>query len=152
MIENEQQYQITKNAIERFEAVLAQSVPETTDTHPLLQKAMRDGVASEIEVLKAQVAEYERLRAGGYVVIELDSLLDIPELLIRARAAVDMSGQVLADLLGVDAEQIAIFERTSYATASLAQVQAAAEALGVSIHERVLFPFALASAEAARPD
>ena len=53
------QYRVTQNAIKRFEEALCRADDQGPDLHPLLQQAMREGIESELEILRAQVAEYE---------------------------------------------------------------------------------------------
>lgn len=60
MIKNERQYRITKAEVERFEGALrrfdATEIP--AGVHPLLRKAERDGMASQLDDLKDQLREY----------------------------------------------------------------------------------------------
>ena len=79
MIANERQYRITKAAAERFEEALAKSRQPRTDLDPRLQQAMREGIESQLEELREQLAEYEALRTGRVTVLELHSLKELPE-------------------------------------------------------------------------
>jgi len=49
------------------------------DLHPRARQAFRDQYDSQIEELRAQLAEYEALRRGEVGVLELDSLSELPE-------------------------------------------------------------------------
>jgi transcriptional regulator with XRE-family HTH domain len=73
-------------------------------------------------------------------VLELDSLDQLPEALIRARIAAGLSQKELAGRLGLKEQQIQRYEARRYAGASLDRVQAVADALGMQIHERVVLP------------
>lgn len=153
MIAGEREYQVTRARLAEFEAALMQIDGDPTERHPLYQQALRSGIEGEIAVMQTRLREYELLRSGGYTLIEFDSLPDLAELLVQARKSSGVSRQALAAHVGVDEQQIADFEATNYGGASLAQVQAAADALGLMIHERVLYPFAAAAMEpVARPD
>jgi hypothetical protein len=58
MIENEQQYQITKACVQKFTQTLARldaHPEENAALNPLLQKAERDGLQSQIETLQQEV-------------------------------------------------------------------------------------------------
>jgi ribosome-binding protein aMBF1 (putative translation factor) len=140
MITNERQYRITKAEAERFEQALAHGTEEDAHLHPRLRQAMREGLESQLTDLLEQLAEYEALRGGQITVLELTSLLDLPDALIRARTAAGLTQKELAARLGLKEQQIQRYEATRYAGASLERMQAVVEALGVTIHERVILP------------
>jgi len=67
MIENNQQYRITKDWVRRFTETLDRldtHPEESARLHPLLQKAERDGLMSQIETLERGVRVYEALQTG----------------------------------------------------------------------------------------
>ena len=144
MITTERQYRITKAAAERFELALAHE-EQGAHLDPRLRQAMREGIESELEILREQLAEYEALRSGRIAVLELDSLTALPDALIRARIAGGLTQKELATRLGLKEQQIQRYEATRYAGVSLERIQAVAEALGVKIHERVILPSASGS-------
>ena len=68
MISNEKQYKITQEkadgfvrAIEEFDVASG----ERTDVHPRLLKAEREAMESQLEDLRREIAEYERLRSSA---------------------------------------------------------------------------------------
>ena len=66
MIKNERQYRITKAQATRLYhalAELAQSSNGNENIHPLLLKAEQEGVRSQLADLRAELKEYEDLRA-----------------------------------------------------------------------------------------
>ena len=142
MITNQRQYRITRRWIKNFEAALA--LAEEPQTYaaldPLLQKAMRESVASQLDDLREQAAHYDALQSGQVKVLELNSLVEIPGALIRARTAAGLTQKELARRLGLKEQQIQRYEATRYAGVSLERLQAVADALGVTIHERVTLP------------
>lgn len=140
MIANERQYRITKAAVERFERALGQGHEQPSDLDPRLEQAMRQGIESQIEELQEQLAEYEALRNGRITVLELGSLKELPEALIRARIASGLSQKELAERLGMKEQQFQRWEATRYAGVSLDRIQAVAEALGAKIREEVILP------------
>ncbi len=145
MIANERQYRITKAEAERFTQALARSAEQSIHLHPRLRQAMQEGLESQLAELHEQLIEYEALRSGRITVLELTSLMEIPDALIRARTAAGVTQKELAARLGLKEQQIQRYEATHYAGVSLARVQAVAEALGVAIHERVTLPVAHAN-------
>ena len=140
MITNERQYRITSAAARRFEQALTQVENRQAERHPLLQRPMRESIASELQVLRKQLAEYEALRSGRVTVLELDSLEQLPEALIRALIATGLTQKALAERLGLKEQQVQRYEATLYAGVSLKRIQAVAEALGLRIEERVTLP------------
>src|SRR6266508_885505 len=59
MISNERQYRITKNQAERFEQALAQL--EQSDRPERMRRIMRDGMESQLQELREELAEYDAL-------------------------------------------------------------------------------------------
>jgi ribosome-binding protein aMBF1 (putative translation factor) len=142
VITNERQYRISQGWLERFEQARASVEERGNEIHPRARQALRDQYDSQIEELRAQLAEYEALRRGDVGILELDSLSELPEALIRARAAVGISQAALAKRLGLKKQQVQRYEATRYAGVSLERLQAVADALGVTIHEQVVLPTA----------
>ena len=140
MISNERQYRITSAEAERFEGALAVASEESAHLHPILRKAIRDGLESQLQDLREQLAEYEALRSGRIDKVEFDSLDALPALLIRARIAAGLTQWALAERLGLKPQQIQRYEASAYKGANLERIQAVATALGVRIHEEVLLP------------
>ena len=137
MITNERQYRITKAEATRFEEALAQPEKETK-VHPRVRQAMREGIESQLQELREEIAEYEALRSGKTTVWELDSLKDLPDALIRARIASGLTQHELAARLGLKEQQIQRYEATRYAGVSLDRIDEVASALGLKITESVL--------------
>lgn len=139
MIKNEREYRITKAQTAKFEQALSQlsAQEEGAGLHPLVQKAQRDAVQSQLEELKEDLEEYETLRSGGCSVLSLDSLEEIPKALIRARIAAGLTQRELAGRLGLKEQQIQRYEATEYASADLARLNEVARALGVQMREDV---------------
>lgn len=142
MITNERQYRITRNWLERFEQARAGVEEQEANLQPRARQALRDQYDSQIEELRAQLAEYEALRRGQVAVLELSSLSELPAALIRARVASGLSQKALAERLGLKKQQVQRYEATHYAGVSLERVQEVADALGVTIREQVLLPVA----------
>jgi ribosome-binding protein aMBF1 (putative translation factor) len=140
MIANERQYRIAKAAAERFEEALAKGKEHPSDLDPRLQRAMREGIKSQLEELREQLAEYEALRTGRVAMLELHSLKELPEALIRARIASGLSQKQLAERLGIKEQQLQRWEATRYAGISLDRIHEVAQALGVTIREELILP------------
>ena len=141
MITNERQLKITKAQVARFEQTLTRLQDASSDgissLSPVLRRAERDAVSSQLETLRAEIGEYESLRRGEPRVFEADSLADLPLLLIKARISRGMTQRDLAERMGLKEQQIQRYEGTGYASASLHRVQEVIEALQVQVSERV---------------
>src|SRR5205085_9793917 len=118
MITTERQYRITKAAAERFEQALAHE-EQGAHLDQRLRRAMREGIESELEILREQLAEYEALRSGRIALLELDSLTALPDALIRARSAGCLTQTEPATRLALKEQQISRYEATRYADVSL---------------------------------
>jgi ribosome-binding protein aMBF1 (putative translation factor) len=139
MIKNDRQYRITKAQAARFAhalEMLRKHSEEKAGVHPLLRKAEREALESQLADLNAQMAEYEALRSGRRSARLPDSLEELPRALIEARIAAGWSQRELAEHLGLKEQQIQRYEATGYAAASLERVQSVAHALGVRLRQR----------------
>lgn len=90
MIRNGREYRITKAQAKRFEQALAQLPKERSiekGVHPLLAKAQKDALQSQLQSLRKQIKDYERLRRGGGKALDVTSIEKLPQSLIRARIA-----------------------------------------------------------------
>ena len=140
MIANERQYRITNAAARDFEEALARLAAVEAHRSPEMRRVMREAMESQLEELREELAAYDALRSGQIAVLELGSLAELPEALVRARIAVGLTQKGLAERLGLKEQQIQRYEATGYAGVSLERIQAVAEALGVTIQERVILP------------
>ena len=58
-------------------------------------------MASQLAVLESELAEYDSLKAGNCELVEVQSLTELPETLIKARIAAGLSQRELANRLGL---------------------------------------------------
>jgi ribosome-binding protein aMBF1 (putative translation factor) len=138
MIKNERQYRITRVQAEKFTHALSQFVEEPEEraqVHPLLRKAQEEGLRSQLADLQAQLEEYEAIRSGKRGTLELESVEELPHVLIRARIAAGLSQKDLAKRLGLKEQQIQRYEATEYASASFARVLDVVRALGITVRK-----------------
>ncbi len=141
MITNDRQYRITKAELRRFEVNLAaqDARDRSPDVDPRIHQAMRDGIASEAEELRAQLHHYEQLRDGQITEREITSLRELPTALIEARIAARLTQRDLAQRVGVAEQQIQRWEANDYAGVNLERLQNIADALGIHIHETITY-------------
>ena len=84
--------------------------------------------------------DYEALRRGQGAILELHSLTEVPQALIRGRIVAGLSQRQLAERLGLREQQVQRYEATGYAGVSLERAQAVANVLGLRVQERVVLP------------
>jgi transcriptional regulator with XRE-family HTH domain len=135
MIKNERQYHVTRGQVDRFETALdgLRSRPSSGDE--LRDRLEVAAVESQLAELRAELDEYDALREGRAEVGRLESLDDLPRLLIRARIAQGLRQKDLAERLGMQEQQVQRYEANDWTTASLARLIEVAGALGVTIGE-----------------
>ncbi|MBX9258891.1 helix-turn-helix transcriptional regulator [Desmonostoc muscorum CCALA 125] len=135
MIKNEQQYQNSLDWLQRFEQSIAQlDKNEQLKAEPKRWKLYRDSYQSQIDELKSEISEYERLincDSSKPLKIQIDSLNKLPNALIKARLAAKISQQELANRLGIDEQQVYEYEDTDYQCASFVEILEVSTALGI---------------------
>ncbi|AWR87659.1 helix-turn-helix transcriptional regulator [Meiothermus taiwanensis] len=139
-IENEREYRISGAWLRRFEQSLEQlQRAPLGNEHPKLRQARLEALQSQIEDLREQMAQYEALRRREVRSVQVSSLEDLPEALIKARIAAGLTQEQLAKRLKLKKQQIQRYEATHYASASLERLIEIARALNVQIKAEVVF-------------
>ena len=139
MIENEQQYLVTQKRIAQFEESLAGllATPRPEKLSPRLHRAMRESVESQLADLRQEVAEYEALQAHQVPMLELHSLSELPDLLIKARIARGYTQAEFARRLKIKPQQVQRYETTRYRLVSFERLLKVAQALDVDLQETI---------------
>ncbi|NMC46566.1 MAG: helix-turn-helix domain-containing protein [Chloroflexi bacterium] len=138
MITNERQYRITKSQAEKLKRKLLEfditSKAKELDSR-ILATAEFEAIKSEISELTNQLLEYERLKSGIESRFEAKSLSELPNILICARIAQNLTQKQLAELVGLKEQQIQRYEADQYVSANLKRLLEIADALKISIKE-----------------
>ena len=142
MIKNDQQYQQSLDWLRRFE----QSVAELDNNknlkdEPVRWQLHRDSYQSQVDELRQEIAEYERLinwDNSQAIQIKVESLNKLSDALIKARIAAKISQKELADLLGIEEQRVMQYEDTDYQCASFGEILEVSTALGVEIETAVM--------------
>ncbi len=87
--------------------------------------------------LRYKVAEYEALKAHQVSALELHSLSELPDLLIKARIAHGYTQAELAKRLHLKPQQLQRYEATRYHSVSFRRLLKIARALDVALSETV---------------
>lgn len=132
MIKNERQYKITNSQIAKFEAALDERTGQNR-AKSRLRKLEEDALQSQLDELRNEVKQYEKLRAGGPKPIHIGSFDELPRALVEARIVAGLSQKDLAERLDLKEQQIQRYEATDYCSASLTRLKEIAKALGVNI-------------------
>jgi DNA-binding Xre family transcriptional regulator len=141
VITNERQYRITKSEARKFEQAIAAARGREpgADVDPRIHQAMIESLESELAILRDDLDRYEALKAGKVKKRRIQSLRELPVLLIEGRIAAGLTQRQLADRLGLPEQQMQRYEATMYSGVSLDRLQEVADALGLEIEERVTF-------------
>lgn len=133
---------ITKAQVTRFTKArdTLSRRPNPKDLHPLIAKAQEDAVSGQLEEVKNDLREYEKLKGGQFRFDSLKLIAEPPHILVKARIARGLSQKDLAELIGLKEQQIQRYEATDYASASLSRIRDIAAALGAQSHQSAPIP------------
>jgi hypothetical protein len=143
VIKNERQCEITRTQAREFREALShlrQRLADGDENTRALRRIQEAGMESMLGTLEAELAEYDALRTGTIRSLRLESLAEVPEVLIKARIAAGLTEQQLAERLGVPPDQIEFDEKTGYAEANFARIAAVASALGLKLGSEIALP------------
>ncbi|MDY0279040.1 MAG: helix-turn-helix transcriptional regulator [Salinivirgaceae bacterium] len=135
MIKNNRQYRITRSQSKKFEEALQQLHTKGSKLHPLLQKAQKEAILSQLEDLRAEMREYEALRSGIVDFSEIENIERLPEAIIKARIASGLTQKNLAEQIGLKEQQIQRYEATDYKTASFGRLLEIANILNLKLKQ-----------------
>ncbi len=138
MIQNERQYRITHTKVREFEQELAAINPQDPNLHPRQIVGWTNSLNLTIRQLKQEIAEYEQLKSGNRSTFILNSLSDLPTVLIEARIAAGMTQKDLAEKIGIQEQQIQRYEANHYSSTSFDRLRAIASALKIEITQAVM--------------
>ncbi len=106
------QYKITKAKLKDLERSL-KVFREVKYPKKIDRKAM-DAIKSLMDDLEKEIREYEKLKNEKVPTLALESLKDLPDILVRCRISQGMTQKQLADKLGMPATQIQRYESEDY--------------------------------------
>ncbi|MBW4510462.1 MAG: DNA-binding protein [Scytonematopsis contorta HA4267-MV1] len=135
MIKNEQQYNTTKQWLQKFEQSVAEiDNNESLKADPVKWQLYRDAYQSQVDEFKQEIAEYERLincDKSKSIKIKVESFHKLPDALVKARIAASLSHQQLADLLGIEVQKVKEYEDSDYQCASFVEILEVITVLGI---------------------
>ncbi len=144
MIKNDRQFKITRAQAESFRRSLrdlGDKARSATDPNEQLKwKIQESALRSQLSELETDIQEYESLQQNEADILEIASLEELPDVLIKARIATGLTHRQLAERLQLKEQQIQRYEATNYAGASLQRIQQVVDALGVKLRKGVFLP------------
>ena len=138
MIQNERQYKITQTKLRDLKLDRAALDLPDFDLHPRLILARKNSLNILIGELEQEIAEYDRLKSGQIDKWPLESLQDLPNVMIKARIAVGMTQKELAEKIGVQEQQIQRYEANNYRAVGFERLQEVMSALNIKISQAVM--------------
>ncbi|MDY6804800.1 MAG: helix-turn-helix transcriptional regulator [Cyanobacteriota bacterium] len=138
MIKNQKQYEYTQELIQSFESTLSHyNHPEDLqENHDLLHQIQRESLQSHLDILKAEIVEYEALIDRSdrpSLSLQLSDIQRLSEIPIKARIAANLSQKELAELAGLTEKKIKDYEKQDYQTASFLDFLFVLEALNIQV-------------------
>lgn len=142
MISNERQYKVARSQAAKFERALKEFnelslIEQGVD--PLLIKAQRDALKSQLKDINDEIKQYEALSFGNVTGLSANAVSDLGNKLIETRIAKRMSQKDLANRLGMKEQQIQRYEQERYASASLTRLSEIASALEINFQMELSF-------------
>jgi HTH-type transcriptional regulator/antitoxin HigA len=134
MILNQRQYNVTKAQIKRLQKTLDLSKGKKGEMDERIYSAMIAGIKSQINELKGQLKEYEKIQKAKALYYSLENL---PNVLIQARVARGWTQKKLAEKLNVDPQQIQRYEKTGYSSVSLERAIEIFQVMGIDLKGRI---------------
>lgn len=130
MISNEKQYRTTKKLHKEFMEQLLKL--QQNQSNDLLNEMHINALQAKVDDFEKEIAEYEALKKGVQKQTSTNDLKGIGEILIKARIANNWSQKQLAQLLGMEEQQIQRYEANQYQSASLPTLQTISKVLGIN--------------------
>jgi len=137
MIQNERQYKITRSKLKELSIDRA-TLDLPTDLHPRQILARKNSLGILIGELEQEIAEYDRLKSGQITQFPIESLQDLPRVMIEARIAAGLTQKELAEKIGVQEQQIQRYEANNYRAVGFDRLQEIMSALDITIGKTVM--------------
>jgi len=130
MIYTDRQYRVSLDQLAILERALDEAKARNVD-QAWLKETEANALKSQIEEIRAEIAQYDLLKSGEFPFTKTHSLEQLPSVLVQARIAAGMSQTDLAASLALKPQQVQRYEASGYMGASLARLIEVARALGV---------------------
>jgi HTH-type transcriptional regulator/antitoxin HigA len=140
MIKNDKEYRSTKAALTSYEVALRgfdvlKSIESGVD--PVIARAQRASYERQAAELREKVSTYEALRDGTAKDIDASEITQLGRAIIEARVARGLTQRELANLAGLQEQQIQRYEKELYGAANLRRIAHIANCLGVQFEAKL---------------
>ena len=140
MITNEKEYRSTKLALTGFEdALMKYDVLKAIESgiDPMIVRAQRASYERQAAELREQLSAYEALRDGKVRELELRGVSELGKGLMEARVAKGLTQRELANLAGLQEQQIQRYEKEQYGSANLKRIAHIASTIGIGFEAKL---------------
>lgn len=134
MIKNHKQASITKSKLAELNKAKEELESRKAKYDPVEYELAENAIHGLIEDLENQIQTYEALVGGNFHFLKPKNIEDIPNILIAARLSQKMSQKVLADNLGIEAQQVQRYEASDFEGASWSRIIEFANALNIQLY------------------
>lgn len=133
MIKNQKQAGITKDRLAELKKAKEIFEDQNKDKTTAKYRLGINSTNSLISDLEKEIHIYEGLVHGNFNILQAKSIAELPNVLIGARLAQNISHKELGELIGVKEQQIQRYESTDYETASLPRIIEISMALSLNM-------------------
>jgi HTH-type transcriptional regulator / antitoxin HipB len=138
MILNEVQYKVTQAKLKDLEKELTTLTPPPTALHPRQILSRTNSLNILINTLNQEIVDYDNLKNGMISEFPIDSIQELPIVIIKARIARGMTQKDLAEKIGIQEEQIQRHEAHEYYGVGLNILQEIMSILNITFNPALL--------------
>ena len=133
MIKNKNELKSVQEKLNEFKIALHKLEEYKGESDPILIQMKKDSLKSFIVEFEQEIKEYEDLKSGEICYVNLNSINNLHEVLIKTRLAYKMSQEELAKKVGTTQQQIQRWESGNYGTITWSKMLDLIDALGIKI-------------------
>ena len=130
---NERQYRITKSWLRQFEQKLEEAKTNPDELSHRIHRSILESQQSQIDDFMRELAEYETLKGLDPEELTLQSLEELPMMLVKMRIVRGLTQRELANRMNVKEQQIQRYEAERYQNASYQRILEVAQALNMDV-------------------
>jgi HTH-type transcriptional regulator/antitoxin HigA len=140
MIKNEKEYRSTRAALVGYEEALAafdvmKSIEAGVD--PMIARAQLASYERQASELRESLSAYEALRNGEVGEVRISEVAELGTALVSARVARGLTQRELANVAGLQEQQIQKYEKELYSSANLRRLAHVASCIGVHFEANI---------------
>jgi len=133
MIKNQKQAGINKSKLAELNTAKEELKSRKAKYDPIEYELAENSFNGLIEDLENQIQTYEALVGGNFHCLKPKNIEDIPNILIAARLSQKISQKELAEILGIQEQQVQRYEASDFESASWIRIVEFASALNLQL-------------------